>query len=238
MKESQLPAAERRPRVLEEEELGVRESLLRSITADAVNMQHWGVDRVSEIVMDVLRDVGADESTVDAVRVGFARDAIDGWALMRIGQQELSQRFGLPFGLALRVSTVLSQLSAASVRNQSEPSHSPVLDTTGCNEMEALPTSNTEAVSDTDVKLESRDAEGETDVQQSENLDDVVGDVPHPTYEQNPTFPLSNTSENSAAVTTLSETSTPNPQLANDFAGVGEDEPLQQQSSPLPVPST
>ena len=103
--------------------LCVREFPLRSILADAANIHMWSAERVSELVPEVLRDVGADEATVASVRVGFAREAIDGCALTRLGQQDLSQRFGVPFGVALRLlSSVLSHLSSASIRSHSESS--------------------------------------------------------------------------------------------------------------------
>ena len=126
-------------------ELSLRESPLPSILADASNAHRWSADRVSELVTDVLRDVGIDEATVAAVRVEFAREAIDGVAFARLGQQELSQRFGPTCGLALRVlSSALSQLSAASFSSPSDPSRA--ADTTVCGESEATTTST--AVSD------------------------------------------------------------------------------------------
>ena len=90
---------------------------------------------MSELVTNVLRDLGTDEATVSAVRVGFAREAIDGVALTRFRQQELSQRFGLLCGSALRImSSVLSHLStpAAPLCMKSEPS--PVTQTTASGE--------------------------------------------------------------------------------------------------------
>ena len=62
-------------------ELGLSEPLLRAVLTVSSNVQHWSVERVTELVTDVLRDVGADAATVFALRLGFARDAIDGWAL-------------------------------------------------------------------------------------------------------------------------------------------------------------
>ena len=133
MEESQSSAAEsNKSQIPELDEFGVRESPQRSILTDADNFLNWNADRVAELVTDVLRDVGTDEETVAAVRVGFAREAIDGVALTRLGQQELSQRFGLRCGSALRIiSSMLSHLSVP-VRRQSEPS--PVTDTTACGE--------------------------------------------------------------------------------------------------------
>ena len=126
-------------------ELSLRESPLPSILADASNAHHWSADRMSELVTDVLRDVGIDEATVAAVQVEFAREAIDGVAFARLGQQELSQRFGLTCGLTLRVlSSAFSYLSAASVSSQSDPSRA--ADTTVCGESGIAATST--AVSD------------------------------------------------------------------------------------------
>ena len=137
--------------VSELDELGVRESPLHSIVADPTSMHNWNSKRVSELVTYVLRDVGTDEATIAAVRAGFAREAIDGEALTRLGQEELSQRFGLLCGLALRlISSVLSYLSVVSVSKQLEPS--PVVDTTACGETEPI-TSST-AVFDANVNLE------------------------------------------------------------------------------------
>ena len=100
---------------------------------------------MSALVTDVLRDVGTDEATIAAVRDGFAREPIDGSALTRLGQQELSQRFGPPFGLALRL--FFSLLSRCS---QSVPSFDGC--TTTCSEAEAV--TNSAAIFDADVKFE------------------------------------------------------------------------------------
>ena len=121
-----------------------RESSLRSLLVDATEVHQWSATRVSALVSDVLRDVGTDEATIAAVRVGFSREPIDGMALTRLGQQELSQRFGPPFGLALRL--FFSLLSRCS---QSVPSLDG--DTTTCGEAEAVSTST--AIFDADVKF-------------------------------------------------------------------------------------
>ena len=82
-------------------------------------MHNWNAERVSHLLIDMLRNVGADEATVTAVRVAFAREAIDGCALTRLGQQDLSQRFGVPIGVVLRLLySLLSRVSVASVRSQ------------------------------------------------------------------------------------------------------------------------
>ena len=90
------------------------------------------------------------DSTIAAVRVGFARKAIDGSALTRLGQQELSQSFGQPSGQAFSsISSELSNASASSIRSQSEPS-----DREPCVETEASFTSSI-VISDADVNLQA-----------------------------------------------------------------------------------
>ena len=87
---------------------------------DAANIHLWSAERVSALVPDILRDMGADEAAVAALRVAFAREPIDGCALTRLGTRDLSQRFGVPLGVTIRLlSCVLSHLSAASIRNHS-----------------------------------------------------------------------------------------------------------------------
>ena len=116
-------------------------------------MAHWSENRVSELVIDVLRDVGTDEATVAAVRVGFARKTIDASALTRIGQQQFPQPLSLTSELALRlISSVrlLSHLYAEAVRSQSEPSPFAVM--TACGDTEAVRSST--AVSDGNENLE------------------------------------------------------------------------------------
>ena len=120
-----------------EDELGVRESPLCSLLPDATNVHHWNTRCISELVTNVLRDMGNDEATIAAVQVEFTREAIDGVAFARLGQQELSQRFGPSCGLVLRVlSSALSHFSDASISSQSGPS--PAADTTSCREAEEV----------------------------------------------------------------------------------------------------
>ena len=127
------------------EVLANRESPMGSILANASNLHNWNADRVSELVTDG----GTDESTIAAVRVGSAREAIDSSALTRLGQQELSQRFGPSCGQVIScISSEPSHLSASSVRRQSEPS-----DMSACREAEATVTSSI-VVSDADVNLQ------------------------------------------------------------------------------------
>ena len=83
-------------------------------------MLKWSAARVAELVTNVLRDVGTDEATIAAVRLEFAREAIDGLALTLLGQQELSLRFGPTGGLALRLLlSLIFHLSALFVNNRS-----------------------------------------------------------------------------------------------------------------------
>ena len=202
--------------------------------ADAATVHHWSAERVSDLVTDVLRDVGADEATVAAVRVGFAREAIDGWAVTRLGQQELSQRFGLPFGLSLRLSSVLSYLSAASVRiQQSEPS--PVADTTACGEAEAVTSSI--AASDADVKIEPP-TDAATDVKSVPDCMPLVdGAEPQPpSADSNTTSPRPATPSEIPAGQPSTESH--NHKLVdNESTHGGERELMPQQSSPVPITS-
>ena len=107
---------------------------------------------MSELVTDVLRDVGTDEATVASVRVGISHETIDDLALTRIGQQQLLQPLGLTSGLALRlISSVrlLSHFYSVAVRRRSEPSP---IDMTACRDTDAVISST--SVSDRNENLE------------------------------------------------------------------------------------
>ena len=202
--------------------------------ADAATVHQWSAERVSELVTDVLRDVGADEATLAAVRVGFAREAIDGWAVTRLDKRSSLSASASPFGLSLRLSTVLSYLSAAAARvQQSEPS--PVADTTACGEAEAVTSSN--AVSDSDVKIESS-ADAAADVKSvSDCMPLVDGAEPQPAADSNTTPPRPATPTEIPAGQPSTE-SLNHKLVDNESTNGGERELLPQQSSPVPIAST
>ena len=154
---------------------------------------------------------------------------------LRTSQQELSQRFGLPFGLALRVSSVLSHLCAASARLQSEPS--PVSETPACVEtaIAAAASAADAASDDAEVKLEAANA-AEADVK---SIPDGVGlgddTEPHPLDKPNPTALLDPTPTEIPAAPTLSDAI--DQLVASNPTGSGESE-LAQQPSPVLIDST